>query len=64
MAAEEWERYVEPQTQRVWFWREETQEVFYADDPASGWEGYFDAEGKPWWFHAESGRFFFEEEEE
>lgn len=61
--AEEWERYVEPKTERVWFWHEATQELFYADDRTSGWEGYFDSEGKPWWYHAASERYFFEDEE-
>jgi len=60
---EVWERYNEPETQRVWFWNDATEEVFYADDASSGWEQWTSDDGKPWWYHEETGRFFFEEEE-
>lgn len=59
---EVWEKYHEPKTQRVWFWNEATEEVFYADDASSGWERFEDPKGKPWWWHEASGRYFVEEE--
>lgn len=58
---ERWERYLEPETHCAWFWNEATDEVFYADDPASGWERYEDSEGRPWWWNEARGCFFFEE---
>jgi hypothetical protein len=59
--AEVWERYNEPETQRVWFWNTATEEVFWADDLDSGWEQYFGSQGQPWWFNEAEGRFFHEE---
>mmetsp|Transcript_101031 Transcript_101031/g.245706 ORF Transcript_101031/g.245706 Transcript_101031/m.245706 type:complete len:463 (-) Transcript_101031:25-1413(-) len=59
---EVWERYVEPDSQRAWFWNEATEEMFYADDEESGWQSFFNAEDKPWWWHEATGRFFYEEE--
>merc|ERR1712194_592681 len=39
LSAETWERFVQPKTDRVWFWNPATEEVFYADDAKySGWE--------------------------
>jgi hypothetical protein len=58
---EVWERYYEPGTQRAWFWNVDTEEVFYADDPDSGWERFEDEEGNPWWWNDEFSRFFIEE---
>lgn len=57
---EVWEKYHEPKTQRMWFWHEATEEVFYADDGSSGWERFEDPRGEPWWWHEESGRYFVE----
>jgi hypothetical protein len=57
-----WERYNEPESDRVWFWNKATEEVFWADDPDSGWEQYFGAQGQPWWYNEAEGRFFHEEE--
>lgn len=59
---EVWERYYEPGSHRTWFWNEATEEVFFADDAASGWERFEDAEGRPWWWNEATGCFFFEEE--
>jgi len=59
---EVWERYVEPRTERVWFWQEATGEMFFADDVDSGWMQYTDKQGRPWWFHEDTGRFFYEAE--
>merc|ERR1711957_31539 len=59
---ERWELYYEPSTNRVWFWHEATDEIFFADDPTPGWERFEDSEGRPWWCHDASGRFFFEEQ--
>jgi hypothetical protein len=56
--AEAWERYNEPESQRVWFWNKATDEVFWADDPDSGWEQYFGDQGRPWWCNEAEGRFF------
>mmetsp|Transcript_107074 Transcript_107074/g.301320 ORF Transcript_107074/g.301320 Transcript_107074/m.301320 type:complete len:404 (-) Transcript_107074:193-1404(-) len=62
---EAWERYVEPATQRVWFWNAGTEEVFFADEAAeAGWERFLDSAERPWWWHAETDRFFYEKEEE
>eukprot|EP00928_Gymnodinium_smaydae_P044856 TRINITY_DN2993_c0_g1_i7.p1 TRINITY_DN2993_c0_g1~~TRINITY_DN2993_c0_g1_i7.p1 ORF type:complete len:533 (-),score=139.95 TRINITY_DN2993_c0_g1_i7:27-1493(-) len=61
-AAEVWETYHEPDTGRAWFWNATTEEVFFADDKSSGWERFVSPEGKPWWWHEASGRFFNEEE--
>lgn len=60
--AEVWERFIEPETNRVWFWNEECNEAFFEDDPIAGWQCFQDAEGRPWWWHGSTGRFFFEKE--
>lgn len=60
---EEWERYVEPGTNRAWFWNEGTEEIFFEDDAAeSGWERFVNSEGRTWWYHEVTERFFFEAE--
>ncbi|CAK0899643.1 unnamed protein product [Prorocentrum cordatum] len=58
---EVWERYYEPDSQRAWFWNVDTEEVFYADDPLSGWERFEDEGGNPWWWREADARFFIEE---
>jgi len=60
-----WERYTEPETNRVWFWNASTEEVFFADETDSGWmalPGTGDDAGRVIWFHAATGNAFFEDE--
>mmetsp|Transcript_9004 Transcript_9004/g.16264 ORF Transcript_9004/g.16264 Transcript_9004/m.16264 type:complete len:312 (+) Transcript_9004:71-1006(+) len=58
----EWQLFHEPDTERVWFWNEATEEVFFADDEQSGWTQYLDSSARAWWWHEESARFFYHDE--
>lgn len=60
---EAWERFLDNDSQRVWFWNESSQEAFFADDEASGWQQFQDPGGQTWWWHEASNRFFFEQPE-
>ena len=53
IAAEKlWEKYVEPGSNRVWFYNTRDARSFFADSGA--WEAFVDFEGKRWWWNAES----------
>jgi len=61
---EVWQRWLEPDSFRVWFWNPSTEEVLWADDLEDGWEMFFTEEGQRWFWQESSGRYFFEEVEE
>ena len=53
-----WTAYREPETLRLWFWNEQLCYGFFADTPGD-WVEYQSAEGRRWWHHDVSGRWFF-----
>ncbi|CAE7625151.1 unnamed protein product [Symbiodinium sp. CCMP2456] len=61
---EVWQRWLEPDSFRVWFWNPSTEEVLWADDLEDGWEMFFTEEGQRWFWQESSGRYFFEEADE
>lgn len=58
---EVWERFIEPDTMKAWFWNPATEEVLWADDPPEGWEQFFTESGGRWWWQESTGRYFMEE---
>ena len=59
-AGEVWEKYCQPRTNRIWFFRPDTADYFFASDPNSGWDKYENATGRVVWVNDNTGRFFFE----
>ena len=57
---EVWEKYCQPRTNRISFFRPDTGDYFFASDPNSGWDKYENATGRVVWVNDNTGSFFFE----
>lgn len=56
-----WRRYREPESNRLWFLKEATNDSFFADAPGS-WRQFADTDGRTWWWNQESNASFWEDE--
>lgn len=58
---EVWERYMQPTTERIWFWNPSSEEAFFANASSDfGWECLKNSSGALWWWQESTGRFFYE----
>lgn len=55
----EWEMFIDPGTQRMWFWNRDSQEHFFADSPGQ-WKQFADSDCRHWWWHEATGDWFYE----
>lgn len=55
-----WSKYCAPETNRVWYWNQISQECFFADSPGD-WQQYFSDEfDQFWWWNNRTSQCFFE----
>eukprot|EP00931_Biecheleriopsis_adriatica_P095099 TRINITY_DN6872_c0_g1_i1.p1 TRINITY_DN6872_c0_g1~~TRINITY_DN6872_c0_g1_i1.p1 ORF type:complete len:263 (+),score=73.72 TRINITY_DN6872_c0_g1_i1:117-905(+) len=59
-----WVKYKDPNSSRIWYWNEHSEECFFAESAgASGWQAFKQEEqvdAKLWWWHEETLRLFFD----
>ena len=60
---EVWEKFVDPNTARAWYWHGPTEEYFFKDSAAQhGWQQFRALDGRLWWCNVieQAQRSFFE----